>query len=305
MSKRALITGAAGFTGRHLAIALAKAGYAVTGLARRQPAVLPAGIDQMLLVDLAKDHSLLADALHDLKPDVIVHLAAISRIDHGDADTVYQINTLGSRHLLEAICQSGHKPQAVLMASSAYVYGTEGGIQNEDSPLCPPNDYAVSKIAMEHIARLYSSRLPVVIARPFNYTGIWQEGHFLIPKLIACIQRRDPVLHLGDVHAVRDFLDVRTLCDFYIRLMHSPMAAGQTVNVCSGNGLKLSTILDMLRGLAGYNFEIEVDRSLIRGGGNILTGDRRRLESIIGPSEGIPFETTLRWMLDEQESSTP
>src|SRR3546814_16114023 len=84
---------------------------------------------------------------------------------------------------LEALAAEAHAVECILLASSANVYGNAAeGVLDESTPLRPANDYAVSKAAMEYMARLWFDKLPIVIARPFNYTGIGQSDAFLLPK---------------------------------------------------------------------------------------------------------------------------
>ncbi|MFZ6649805.1 GDP-mannose 4,6-dehydratase, partial [Undibacterium sp. TJN25] len=109
----------------------------------------------------------LQHAVHDIQPDVVAHLAAISFVAHGDADAIYRTNVVGTRNLLDALASLPTKPRAVLLASSANIYGnTNTGILAETEPAQPANDYGVSKLAMEHVARLWMDQLPITITRP-------------------------------------------------------------------------------------------------------------------------------------------
>lgn len=106
------------------------------------------------------------------QPDAVVHLAAISYVAHEDASALYAVNTVGTTHLLDAVAALRHAPRCVLLASSANVYGNcnHSPIAETQAP-APVNHYAMSKLAMEHMARTYADRLPLIITRPFNYTG--------------------------------------------------------------------------------------------------------------------------------------
>ena len=239
-----LITGADGFTGRYLAVALQRSGHEVHGMVRATPADPVVGLAATHVCDLS-DVSGLLDAIRSIKPNHIAHLAAITFVAHGDVDTIYRTNIVGTRNVLEALAASGHKAASVLLASSANVYGnaTEG-VLHESSAVSPANDYAVSKLAMEHMAHLYGSRLPIVISRPFNYTGLGQAESFLLPKIVAHVRRRAPLIELGNLEVARDFSDVRTVVETYKRLLQTPAAIGQTFNVCAGKAYTLNDVLE-------------------------------------------------------------
>ena len=87
-------------------------------------------------------------------------------------------------------------------------------------PPAPVNHYANSKLAMEHTARTYGERLPLLITRPFNYTGPGQATHFLVPKIVEHIKRRETVIELGNTHVSRDFSDVRDIVAVYAHLLN-------------------------------------------------------------------------------------
>lgn len=290
--KRALITGLHGFTGSYLARELAYAGYRVFGT------VMPgheAGPD-LFEVDL-RDRAAVAAMAEQVQPDVVAHLAAISFVAHADPDAMYQVNVVGTRDLLEALAGARHPPSAVLLASSANVYGNARvGRIGEDVAPAPANDYAVSKLAMEYMARLWMDRLPIVIARPFNYTGRGQAEHFLLPKIVAHFRRRAPRIELGNLNIARDFSDVRVVAAAYRRLL-AASPAGEVFNICSGRSHTLAYVIDRLGDMAGYRIEVNVNPAFVRAHDVVrLEGSNDRLAGAIGALEPIPLAETLRWM---------
>lgn len=298
---KALITGIAGFTGRHLAYELGQAGYEVFGVAHKSPEkVIPAS-KSVYFCDL-DNAAALSHVIEKVQPDVVIHLAAIAFVAHGDIETIYRTNLIGSRNLLEAISRSSKLPASVLLASSANVYGnTSEGILDESTPPAPANDYAVSKLAMEYMARLYKDRLPIIIVRPFNYTGVGQSESFLLPKIVNHVRRRAPVIELGNLDVARDFSDVRNVVRFYRHLLSTPAAIGETFNICSGQAYTLRDVLQMVREISGHNFEVRVNPAFVRSNEvKILLGSRAKLDAALAERiPEIPLHETLRWMLEE------
>ena len=297
--KRILITGANGFTGRYLAAQMRQAGYEVHGLVHQPVAGGVPDVATLHVADLA-DAAGLAAVVRAVQPYKVAHLAAIAFVAHGDVDAIYRTNVMGTRNLLEALVHSKAPVEAVLLASSANVYGNSvGGVLDELTAAAPANDYAVSKLAMEYVARLYAERLPIVIARPFNYTGVGQSDSFLIPKIVSHVRRLAPVIELGNLEVARDFSDVRTVVSCYQRLLESGAAVGQTFNVCSGTAWTLNDVLNMAREISGHPFEVRVNPAFVRHNEvKLLVGNGAKLESVIGKVPPVALRDTLKWMLE-------
>ncbi|MBF8695105.1 MULTISPECIES: GDP-mannose 4,6-dehydratase [Pseudomonas] len=294
-SKRALVTGIHGFTGRYMAAELRANGYEVIGTGS-QPSAAP----DYHQVDLADGPGLRA-LLAELQPDVIVHLAAIAFVGHGAADAFYQVNLIGTRNLLEAIAACGKAPECVLIASSANVYGnvSEGMLDEQTLP-APANDYAVSKLAMEYMARLWCDRLPIVITRPFNYTGVGQAENFLLPKIVSHFQRKAPAIELGNLDVWRDFSDVRAVVRAYRGLIEA-RAVGQTVNVSSGITHSLREVIAKCSAITGHTLEVQVNPAFVRANEvKTLCGDNARLRALVPGWHTPDLDETLGWMLAAQ-----
>ena len=232
-----------------------------------------------------------------IRPTHVVHLAAISFVQHGRVEDIYRINVVGTRNLLQALT-SVSGVQAVLLASSANIYGNNLMEDlTEDVAPAPANDYAISKVAMEYVARLWSDKLPVIVTRPFNYTGVGQAAHFLIPKMISHFQQKAARIELGNLEVARDFSDVRVVVDVYRRLMLEPNAVGGIFNVCSGYAYTLRQIMQMLFELTGHKMEVCVNPAFVRANEvKLLLGSRKRLERVVGDLRPVSMEDTLRWM---------
>jgi len=298
MSK-VLITGVTGFTGRYLAPLLAEAGYEVHGTVHGDAGAEVPGVTRLHQLDIG-DSAAIARIVCDIAPNKVVHLAAISFVAHSDVVEMYRTNILGTRNLLDALAGVG-SARSVLVASSANIYGNvRGGILDETVPASPTNDYGVTKAASELVASLYRDRLPLIIARPFNYTGRGQSEQFLIPKIISHARRRADEIELGNLDVARDFFDVRAVADAYVRLLETPGAIGNTFNICSGRATSLGEIIDMVRRISGNNFAVRTNPDFVRPDEvRTLQGSPARIEQAIGPLEMPPLEQTLRWMLED------
>jgi nucleoside-diphosphate-sugar epimerase len=290
--RRALITGLRGFTARYLARELTEAGYRVFGT------VLPGdetGPD-IFTVDLC-DRAGVAAAIEQVRPDVVAHLAGIAFVAHANAEQIYRVNVAGTRNLLEALAANPHQPSSVLLASSANIYGNaQVPVIDEDVAPMPANDYAVSKLAMEYMARLWMDKLPIVIARPFNYTGVGQNENFLLPKIVSHFRKGARRIELGNLAIARDFSDVRMVARSYRRLL-AAAPSGEAFNVCSGHSHTLESLIDIMSDIAGYRIEVHVNPAFVRANEVLtLVGSNAKLAGVIGKVEPTPLVDTLRWM---------
>ncbi|UJR53177.1 GDP-mannose 4,6-dehydratase [Dickeya zeae] len=293
--KRVLITGIQGFTGRYMAAEMAASGYRVFGLGTKASSE-----KNIYLADLA-DRAALEYAINEVQPHVVIHLAALAFVGHGDPNDFYQVNVIGTRNLLESLAQLKQIPEMILIASSANVYGNRSeGTLSENTLPDPANDYAVSKLSMEFMARLWMDRLPIVITRPFNYTGVGQADSFLLPKIISHFKRKAEVIELGNLDVWRDFSDVRSLVQAYARLI-DVKASGCVVNVCSGKTYSLRDVVALCESISGHKVEIQVNPAFVRANEvKTLCGDASLLRSMIGEWQSLQLEDTLRWMLESK-----
>ena len=131
-----LITGINGFTGRHLANELDRAGHTVCGIAQAPVEDFPWQVHSCNLLD----RPTLVDVFARERPLAVVHLAAIAFVAHGDAAAVYQTNIVGMRNVLDALVAADIRPKSVLLASSANVYGNAAcEVLDETVPPAPAN----------------------------------------------------------------------------------------------------------------------------------------------------------------------
>lgn len=276
-----LLTGADGFTGRHFEACVVQGGNQVVALK----------------ADLLDKTALTAEVTQ-IRPDAVVHLAGISYVDNADESAFYSVNVVGSINLLCALTELSTAP-TVLMASSANIYGNcdSSPIGEEQLP-APVNHYAASKLAMEHMARTFVDRLPIIITRPFNYTGQGQGAQFLVPKLVDHFVRKASTIELGNLNIEREFNDVRMICQAYLALLTHGQA-GQTYNICSGQAFTLRQVMAILAQLTGHQLEVRVNSAFVRSNEVMrLCGNPAHLIDCIGNLPTNELRDTLKWMLE-------
>ena len=293
----ALITGVRGFTGTYLKAELEKRGFEVVGTSFDDQEAEP-GVTRLDI----RDKSQVSELISNVKPSVVAHLAAVTYVPHGDAREIYETNIVGTRNLLEALSTNAADVQSVVLASSANIYGNStAGKLAETSDANPQNDYAVSKLSMEFMARLWYDTLPISICRPFNYTGVGQTDKFLVPKIVKHFARRSSVIELGNLEVSRDFSDVRDVAWVYAELMTNPKP-GETFNISSGRNVTLHEIVNICEDLTQHIMKIDSIDTLQRKGEVLsLEGDSTKLWRELGKHPKFEFEQTIAWMLSHLE----
>ncbi len=271
-------------------------------------AVLEPGKVNLLYGDLS-DQASLRRVLEVVRPDRIFHLAAQSYVPaswNAPAET-FQINAVGQIHLFEAVLELGLDPLIHIAGSSeeyGLVYPDEVPIK-ETNPLRPLSPYAVSKVAQEMLAWQYhrSYGLKTVVTRGFNHEGPRRGEVFVtsnFAKQIAEIEKglRPPVLYVGDLTSKRDWTDVRDMVRAYWLALEKGVP-GEVYNVGSGVARSVGEMLEILLSFAKVKIEVRQDPSRLRPSDvKLLLSDSSRFREQTGWAPTIPFEQTLRDLLD-------
>lgn len=290
-----LVTGASGFTGGHFIREATARGYRCIAVANSAgPAV--AGAESSHVVDLT-DRDATVDLLRSVRPRYVVHMAAVSFVGHDDLSEMYLTNVVGSINLVDAAGIADVGVEKIIVASSANVYGNVEALPiREVTAVDPQNDYAVSKVAMEYALSVRAARDKLVIVRPFNYTGVGQAAHFLVPKIVAAHVRRDEALELGNIDVARDFSDVRDVVGAYLALLEARRPES-VVNICSGRAVSVRYILEAMQRLSGHQPRLVANPALMRKQEiHTLYGSDDLLRSLVGDYRRHTFEDTLEWM---------
>ena len=307
---RSLVTGAAGFVGRHLTRHLLSRGHEVGGLVHPSDAgvVLPDGVAVRSLDIL--DEDAIEKAFRELSPEAVYHLAAFANPEGSwrEARRTLETNVIGAHNVLQAANATGKRPR-VLLVGSAQQYGeVPEGEQpiREDRELQPLTPYAVSKTSQELLGQrsFRSGELPVFCTRSFNHTGPGQSDGYVcssFARQVAEVEKglREPVIRVGNLEALRDFSDVRDIVRGYWLALDGGCEPGEAYNLCSGKDYSIREVLTKLIELSGVHVEIKEDPSRLRPSDvPVLLGDASRFRKATGWTPRIPYERTLADMLD-------
>ena len=309
---KALITGVTGFAGSHLAELLLSQGVEVFGTARWRSKMENVehflGCITLVECDLRDAHSV-NKVIADVKPDHVYHLAAQSYVLASWKAPVETMttNVVGQAHLFEALRNHALEARVQVAGSSeeyGLVYEHELPIKEENA-LRPLSPYAVSKVGQDLMGFQYhrSYGMHIIRTRAFNHTGprrgeVFATSNFA--KQIAMIEKgkQEPVLRVGNLEAKRDFADVRDVVRGY-RLAIEKGEPGDVYNICSGTARSIGEMLNILLGLSTAKIKVEQDPERLRPSDvPVLQGDATKFKKRTGWDPTIPFEQTMRDLLD-------
>ncbi len=308
-----LVTGAAGFAGRHLLEHLRATAPDHSVLAWSQGLEPEERGVQWRQVEIT-DRNAVQEAICETTPSRIVHLAGSPHVGQSWRSTLLPLktNVIGTHHLLEAV--RVHHPECrVLVVTSAMIYAGSAERLDEEAPLKPASPYGLSKLAQDQLA-LAAARddgLDVLVARPFNHTGPRQNPDYAIPgfaRQIALIEAGlgPPEIRVGNLDAERDMTDVRDVVEAYAHLLDEG-AAGRAYNICAGTAYRIGDLLDTLIAMASLPVTRAVDPERLRPSDlPRLVGDSSRLRTELGWKPrftiGATLAETLAWWRAEVAS---
>jgi len=306
---RLLVTGAAGFVASHLGERCADTGdFELIGLQRPTSVtrILPRGFAGGVEADIL-DREGLTEAVAEARPDTILHLAGQSSVheSYRNPGATLLANVLGTQHLLLAAEKA--QVRRILVVGSADEYGDvkpEDGPLREDHPLSPLSPYAVSRVAQGALCAEFARRktVDIVRTRTFPHTGkrrgtVFAESSFARQIAEIEIEKAPPVIHVGNLDAVRDFSDVREVIEAYLLLL-ARGESGLVYNVCSGKGVAMRELLETLIALSGLEVEVRIDPARLRPVDlPVLIGDPGRLRAATGSAPSGKLDAALADLL--------
>jgi len=307
---RVLVTGGHGFVGKRLTALLA-ARHPSWILAVPSGPIESTGDQTLDVTDEASVHA----AVVGVKPDVVIHLAAITAVTASTQAPreAWRVNLDGTLNLVSAL--QDYAPEAhLLFVSSAEVYGASLRNQkpaDESVLLQPLNPYAASKAAADLLVRqVAATGLSATIMRPFNHIGPGQSEAFVAASFAGQIARieaglQPPVLLVGNLDDERDFLDVDDVIRAYAAVIEAraSLDPGEVFNVASGRSIRVGDLLESLLSKARVTIEVREDPSRLRRVPTPrVVGDASRLRHKLGWQPETALEDTLVRILLERRS---
>ncbi|MGC8738493.1 MAG: GDP-mannose 4,6-dehydratase [Candidatus Hydrogenedens sp.] len=266
MSKRALITGAGGFVGKHLTRHLINSGWEIIGC----DIVPQEGVQTCNLLDTEQTETFIK-SINSVSH--VFHLSAVSFVPQSMQDPLscFQTNTDSVISLTQLLNKHFGQDITFIFISTSEVYGPPYYLPiNETHPLNPQNPYAISKLASDLYCQYIHKKglLPTFIIRPFNHSGAGQNERFVLSsfaKQFIEMEKgiKQPILHVGNIEVKRDFLHVSDVVRVY-ELLAQKKGTGDVYNLCSGKTYSLKQIIDILQTITGIKTEILIDKERTR-----------------------------------------
>ena len=261
---RVIVTGGAGFIGSWTVEVIVNNGhevFVVDDLSTGDPKNLSrvTGKAEMIMCDVS-DFRSVNEIFHRVRPDAVVHLAAIVSVDEVAEDPMrgFEVNVRGTLNLLEVAREYG--AERFVYASSAAVYGDPVKLPiTEEHPTRPKNVYGATKLAGEALVNAYRGNygLPTVVLRYFNVYGPrMRPGPYsgVIRKFIEAILGGEPITIFGDGEQTRDFVYVEDVARANLVALES--GATGVYNIGTGVPTKIIDLAHTIMEVAGKEVPI-------------------------------------------------
>lgn len=302
---RALITGASGFCGRHLIPYLESQGVEIHTLGTK-----PASERHYYLTDTG-DVSAVAATIKTVEPNYIFHLAGVASCE--DPTLFYRVNAVYAATLLHALSLTGFEDCPVLLVGTSAEYGLVNAETlpiREDAPTHPYSHYGISKLSQTQMGLALSKQgRPLVMVRPFNIIGFGMPEYLSIQSFVKQISKIDrgqqpPVLKVGNLSSSRDFIDIQEVVKIYWHLIQTPLAYGEIINVCSGQGTVIEDLLQKLVELSTIDVNIQTDPTRFKPVDvPVHYGSVEKLQRLLGYTPQTNLESVLKSIIMQTKTS--
>jgi len=290
---KVLVTGAGGFIGSHLCEELLKKGYKVKALVRYNSKQNKGWLENVVNRNLeiiygdVTDFDSVINAIKNC--NYVYNLAASISVPYSfqSPQTFIDTNILGALNIFRASILNKKKIKKIIQISSSEVYGNNlikgKNILTEETITVSESPYAASKIASDNLAISMhkATRLPIVIARPFNTFGPRQSLRAVIPTLITqfiLLNKKNNLIKVGNLETSRDFVYIKDTVAGLISLLNKSCKAGEVYNICTGKSFSIKSIIINLISLTKKNPKILVSKKRFRSADVFnLRGSNRKL----------------------------
>jgi GDP-4-dehydro-6-deoxy-D-mannose reductase len=297
---KTLVTGASGFLGTHLLKLLQNKNTEIHTLGTTPASI---GIHHAIAFD---DCSKIKNLLYQLNPDAIFHLAGVATAP--DFRQFYEINVLFAANLIWALKEWGNKQCPVVLTGSSAEYGM---IQENELPIketTPPkpyDHYGISKLAQTLMGERESrDGWSFIMVRPFNIIGPGMPSHLVLQNFVEQLinirlQLVPPILEVGALSPQRDFVNVGDVAESMWHVIHTPQAYGEIINICSGIGTSIDSLLRKLLEIADMKVEIRTNPDRLKHiDVPVHIGSNKKQKSLTGYSPTADVQTSIRQILE-------
>lgn len=315
MKTKILITGFSGFVARHFVWYLFKSGINadICGIDMKSPLfdyTNYVGLNIKYYKVNLLDYDKLHEVIDKFEPDYILHLASYSSVAYSwqNPTESFKNNTNIFLNLVSSV-KDLNKDTRILSVGSSEEYGD---VEEQELPLLenrilkPNSPYAVARVSQEMLARVYadSYQMNIILTRSFNHIGPYQDERFVVPGFIRRILNiyetgeKSGVIETGNITIVRDFVDVRDVVKAYWMLLRQG-TSGQLYNICSGKGISLQKIINMISDYLGIDIRTKINPEYVRpSDSKIVIGSSDKIFRELGWKSNIPIEESLKDMIE-------
>lgn len=299
-----LVTGGAGFIGSHVLDALDERGatpVVVDDLFAGRREHVP---EEIRFYDRDVRSDAFADTVREVAPDTIVHLAAIHHIPYcnDNPEEAFEVNTMGTRTLLEA-ARDVENLQQVVFASTAAVYAPDDEPHEETDRPGPIDIYGRTKLVGEDLAELFHRQtgVPATSARLFNVYGTRETNEHLIPAILDQLRDGARAIELGNLAPARDFVHVTDVAEALVALLTEFDEGYRAYNVGTGTEHTVREVVEHTAEALGEPIDVTQAAERVRESDRPhLRPSTERIEDEVGWTAEVEFTEGLRALLEAE-----
>lgn len=313
--KTILITGFSGFVASHFVEYLYQENfeYKICGMDINEPkfdySIFQDRLDIRFRTADMTSIEQVREIISEFHPDYILHLAAFSSVAYSWEYPLYSfVNNSNIFLNLVSVVRDECPECRILSVGSSEEYGDVAHDDlpiRENQPVNPGSPYAVARVSQEMISKVFVSSfgMKIIMTRSFNHIGPRQDMRFAIPGFIQKILdiresgKDTGEIETGDLSIIRDFVDVRDVVRaYYLLLMDGKK--GEIYNICSGKGVRLEDVVDMIAKVVGVKVTSRINPKLIRPNDNMeIVGSPYKIESELGWKRKFHLRQTIEDMV--------